>query len=48
MHPSVIGFSRGAYQVRVLAGMVDKVSDDNVFTIYTCAEGLMQLGWSHI
>ena len=30
---SMIGFSRGAYQVRVLAGMIDKVSDCVGFTV---------------
>jgi hypothetical protein len=36
-----IGFSRGAYQVRVLAGMIHKVSDCNVFFIQSGAEDLM-------
>jgi uncharacterized membrane protein len=33
-----IGFSRGAYQVRVLAGMIHKVSDCNVFINHSRAE----------
>jgi hypothetical protein len=30
--------------MRILAGMIDKVIDDNVFAIHTCVEGLMRLG----